>query len=102
MAGASTVDMFGTRDDTDDLSAVHRNDERWRCVDCLGEWPCPVARRRLLVLYRREPERLVTYLRHFRDRAAVELPALSTRELDLRFFGWVPAVSPAARRRRPA
>ncbi|MFK3980890.1 hypothetical protein ACI2K4_10995 [Micromonospora sp. NPDC050397] len=102
MAVASTMDMSGTRDDTDDLSAVHRNDERWRCVDCLAEWPCRVARRRLLVLYRREPARLVTYVRHFRDRAAVDLPALSTRELDLRFFGWVPASTLAARRRRPA
>ncbi|MFI6759912.1 flavin reductase [Micromonospora sp. NPDC050417] len=101
MNGPSTAEVSRLRDDLEDLSAVHRNDEQWRCVDCHGEWPCPVIRRRLLALYRREPERLVTYLRHFRDRARAELPSAPTRELDLRFFGWVP-VAQTGRRRRPA
>ncbi|WP_329109028.1 hypothetical protein OG792_10160 [Micromonospora sp. NBC_01699] len=100
MTGLSTVEDLRTRGDSDDLTAVHRNDQRWRCVDCHGEWPCPVIRRRLLVLYRREPARLRIYLRHFHDRAMLELPELSTRQLDARFFGWIPDPN-AGRRRRP-
>ncbi|MEV4629571.1 hypothetical protein AB0J90_25240 [Micromonospora sp. NPDC049523] len=101
MTSPSTVDVAHTCSDSDDLTAVHRNDERWRCVDCRREWPCPVIRRRLLVLYRREPVKLRVYLRHFQDRAATQLPELSTRQLDARFFGWIPD-PPPGRRRRPA
>jgi hypothetical protein len=100
MTSPSTADTRHAGGDGDDLTAVHRYDERWRCVDCRDEWPCPVIRRRLLVLYRREPAKLRVYLRHFRDRAAVQLPELPTRQLDARFFGWTPDPNPA-RRRRP-
>jgi hypothetical protein len=41
------------------------------------------------VLYRREPEKLTTFVNHFRDRAAAELDGLTPEEIDARFLGWI-------------
>lgn len=100
MTGPSRKDTSGEYDNGDDVIAAHRNDDRWRCVDCHDEWPCPVFRRRLLTLYQRDPDKLATYLRHFRDRAAADLPDLATAQLDERFLGWV-SDPPLDRRLRP-
>lgn len=72
-----------------DLVSAHRNDERWRCVDCGTDWPCAVFQRRLRSLYAENPDRLRTFMRHFRDRAAADLGDLSPTQLDARFVGWV-------------
>ncbi|WP_329102554.1 hypothetical protein OG792_24250 [Micromonospora sp. NBC_01699] len=86
-------------DDDDDLIAPHRPGADWRCRDDDGEWPCPIFRRRMWVLYRDDRDRLPTFMAHFRDRAAPVLVELTTEQLDARFVGWTDA-APIRRRLR--
>jgi hypothetical protein len=43
-----------------------------------------VFRRRLRVLCRREPEKLATFMNHFRDRATAELDRLTPEQIGAR------------------
>ena len=83
--------------DDDDLLTPHRADSEWQCGDCAEPWPCPTFRARLRILYRREPEKLVTFMNHFRERAAGELTDLSVAQIEARFLGWID--DPPLRRR---
>jgi hypothetical protein len=76
-------------DDDDDLSAPHRPGDNWRCHDDSEEWPCPIFRRRMWVLYPDDPDRLATFMRHFRDKAAPTLPELTAKQIETRFIGWI-------------
>ncbi|MGW4467972.1 hypothetical protein [Micromonospora sp. NPDC004704] len=86
-------------DEDDDLIAAHRNDDAWQCADCREEWPCPTFRRRLRILYHREPDKLRIFMGHFRDRAAEELRELDSTQLDVRFLGWISGPPPGRRLR---
>ena len=86
-------------DDDDDLISAHRNDDAWQCADCRGVWPCVTFKRRLRTLYQREPAKLRTFMSHFRDRAAPELPDLDPPQLDARFLGWISGPPPGHRLR---
>ena len=86
-------------DDDDDLIAAHRNDDAWRCADCRDAWPCATFRRRLRTLYQREPDRLRTFMSHFRDRAIKDLTELNAAQLDARFLGWIAGPPPGRRLR---
>jgi hypothetical protein len=81
-------------DDDDDLIAAHRNDDRWQCADCREAWPCVIFRRRLRTLYQREPDKLRTFMSHFRARAAIELIDLDPAQLETRFLGWISGPPP--------
>lgn len=70
------------------LITAHRNDAEWRCVDCGTNWPCAIFQRRMRAPYADEPDRLRTFMRHFRDRAASDLGDLTPAQLDARFLGW--------------
>jgi hypothetical protein len=56
-----------------------------------------VFRRRLRALYDREPEKMATFMGHFRDRAAAELDGFTAEQIDDRFLGWID--NPPHRRR---
>ncbi|WP_329107247.1 hypothetical protein OG792_03465 [Micromonospora sp. NBC_01699] len=86
-------------DEDDDLIAAHRNNDAWQCADCRDPWPCPTFRRRLRILYQREPGKLRTFMMHFRDRAAPELSELDPAQLDTRFLGWISGPPPGSRLR---
>jgi hypothetical protein len=75
--------------DEDDLIAPHRHGVDWHCQDCREAWPCVIFRRRLRTLYHGEPEKITTFMGHFRDRAAVELPDLTPEQIEARFLGWI-------------
>lgn len=83
-----------------DFISAHRNDDGWRCADCRTDWPCLVFRRRLRALYADDLARLRTFMRHFRDRAAVDLDNLTPAQLDTRFLGWIDRPHPRPRPRR--
>ncbi|WP_326556717.1 hypothetical protein [Micromonospora sp. NBC_01796] len=84
-------------DDEDDLRAPHRPGADWRCRDDNGEWPCPVFRRRMWTLYRDDPDRMLAFMAHFRDRAAPVLVELTAEQIEVRFLGWID--EPPIRRR---
>ncbi|MGW4462333.1 hypothetical protein [Micromonospora sp. NBC_01796] len=69
------------------LGAPHRPGDDWRCRDDGEEWPCPVFRRRMWSLYRNDRDRLVVFMRHFRDRAAPAI-GLTAEQAEARFVGW--------------
>jgi hypothetical protein len=75
--------------DHDALGAPHRPGADWRCRDDGKEWPCPVFRRRMWSLYRNDRNRLATFMRHFRNKAAADLTELTPREVETRFIGWI-------------
>ncbi|RKR90660.1 hypothetical protein BDK92_5038 [Micromonospora pisi] len=85
--------------DEDDLSVPHRPDTGWLCADCARPWPCPIFRGRLRILYHRESDKLVTFMEHFRERAAEELTDLSPAEIEARFLGWISDPPPRRRLR---
>jgi hypothetical protein len=76
-------------DDDDDLGAPHRPGDNWCCRDDGEEWPCPVFRRRMWVLYPDDPDRLAAFMRHFRDKAAPALHELTAKQIEARFIGWI-------------
>lgn len=75
--------------DDDDLLAPHRPDSGWKCGDCGQPWPCPVFCSRLRILYHREPDKLVTFMSHFRNQAAAELTDVTAAQIQARFLGWI-------------
>ncbi|MGW4465738.1 hypothetical protein [Micromonospora sp. NBC_01796] len=81
----------------DDLSAPHRPGDDWLCRDDGLEWPCPIFRRRMWILYPNDPHRLAAFMRHFRDKAAPALPELTAKQVEARFIGWIK--DPPTRRR---
>ncbi|WP_326560492.1 hypothetical protein [Micromonospora sp. NBC_01796] len=85
--------------DNDDLLAPHRPDPAWNCGDCGELWPCPVFRGRLRSLYRGDTEKLTTFMRHFRERAAVDLADLPPAQIEARFLGWISDPPPRRRLR---
>ena len=87
-------------DPTEGLVTAHRNDDEWRCVDCGTDWPCVIFRRRMRALYAEAPDRLRTFMRHFRDRAAADLGDLTPAQLDARFLGWTEPDPPLRQRMR--
>ncbi|MGW4462091.1 hypothetical protein [Micromonospora sp. NPDC004704] len=83
--------------DDDDLVAPHRPGGDWLCRDDGEQWPCPVFRRRMWILYQDDHDRLATFMVHFRDRAALVLVQLTAEQVEARFVGWID--NPPVRRR---
>ena len=48
-------------------------------------------------LYRNDRDRLRTFMAHFRDKAAIDLPDLTAEQIEARFTGWI--ADPPVRRR---
>ncbi|MGW4465811.1 hypothetical protein [Micromonospora sp. NPDC004704] len=89
--------MSDDPDDGDPMGAPHRPGADWRCRDDNEEWPCQVFKRRMWSLYRNDRDRLTTFMRHFRDRAGVDLDDLTPERAETRFLGWIH--DPPVRRR---
>jgi hypothetical protein len=62
----------------------------FRCRSCGAEWPCPVARRVLLHLYRDDRVALMVYLAGQLTRALQDLPTVHPALLVGRIVYWVP------------